>query len=54
MHATEHYNGDGSLHHVSYTLVSHLMANSEPVDEAGPLAMEVDQEGPMFGTMMPC
>ena len=49
VHATEHYNGDGSLHHVSYTLVSDLMANSEPVDEAGPLAMEVDQEGPMFG-----
>ena len=49
VHATEHYNGDGSLHHVSYTLVSDLMANSEPVDEAGPLAMEVDQEAPMFG-----
>ena len=49
VHATEHYNADGSLHHVSYTLVNDLMANSEPVDGAGPLAMEVDQEGPMFG-----
>ena len=49
VHATEHYNADGSLHHVSYTLVNELMANSEPVDEPDPLAMEVDQEGPMFG-----
>lgn len=28
VHATEHYNPDGSLHHVSYTLVEELMANS--------------------------
>lgn len=25
------------------------MANSEPMDEAGPQPLEVDQQGPMFG-----
>ena len=49
LHVTEHYNNDGSLDHVSYTLVNDLMANSVPVDEPVPVAMEVDQEGPMFG-----
>ena len=39
VHATEHYNRDGSLHHVSYTLVNDLMANSEQVDEPGPVAI---------------
>ena len=47
VHAVEHYNGDGSLHHVSYTLVDDLMANSDPIDAVGPQPMEV--EGPMFG-----
>lgn len=31
VHAVEHHNGDGSLHHVSYTLVDELMANSDPI-----------------------
>ena len=49
VHAVEHYNGDGSLHHVSYTLVDELMANSDPIDAVGPEPMDVDQQGPMFG-----
>ena len=49
LHVTEHYNNDGSLNHVSYTLVNELMASSVPVDGHDPEAMEVDHEGPTFG-----
>ena len=49
LHVTEHCNNDGSLNHVSYTLVNELMANSVPVDGPDPVAMDVDHEGPMFG-----
>ena len=46
VHAVEHYSGDGSLHHVSYTLVDELVANSDPIDAVGPEPMGVDQQGP--------
>ena len=42
VHAVEHYNGDGSLHHVSYTWVDELMANSDPIDAVGPEPMDAD------------
>ena len=49
VHAVERRNGDGSLSHVSYTLVDELMANSDAIDAVGPEPMDVDQQGPMFG-----
>ena len=46
LHVTEHYNDDGSLDYVSYTLVNELMANSVPVDGPDPVAMDVDMRDP--------